>query len=51
MKGGGLPGVCTWFLFIPDEDFCLILLSNRSAGNPRCGMLALDLAKQALQSE
>jgi len=51
MKGGALPGVCTWFLFIPDEDFCLILLSNRSAGNPRCGMLALDLAKLALASE
>jgi CubicO group peptidase (beta-lactamase class C family) len=41
MKGGALPGVCTWFLFIPDEDFCLILLSNRSAGNPPCGALAL----------
>jgi hypothetical protein len=32
MKGGELPGVCTWMLFLPDEDLCVILLSNRRAG-------------------
>ena len=51
MKGGALPGVCAWFLLMAEEDLCIILLSNRSAGNPRCGLLALDLAKAALQPE
>jgi CubicO group peptidase (beta-lactamase class C family) len=49
MKGGALPGVCTWMLFLPDEDLCVILLSNRSAGEPRCGQVALDIAKLAFQ--
>lgn len=48
MKGGALPGVCTWMLFLPDEDLCVILLSNRSAGEPRCGQLALEIARLAL---
>jgi len=51
MKGGALPGVCTWMLFLPDEDLCVILLSNRSAGEPRCGQVALEIAKLALDSE
>lgn len=51
MKGGALPGVCTWMLFLPDEDLCVILLSNRSAGEPRCGRVALEIAMMALQSE
>jgi D-alanyl-D-alanine carboxypeptidase len=50
MKGGALPGVCTWMLFLPDEDLCVILLSNRSAGEPRCGQVALEIAKLALAS-
>jgi D-alanyl-D-alanine carboxypeptidase len=50
VKGGALPGVCTWMLFLPDEDLCVILLSNRSAGEPRCGQVALEVAKAALQS-
>ncbi len=50
MKGGALPGVCTWMLFLPDEDLCVILLSNRSAGEPRCGQVALEIAKLALGS-
>jgi len=48
MKGGALPGVCTWMLFLPDEDLCVILLSNRSAGEPRCGQVALEIARLAL---
>lgn len=51
MKGGALPGVCTWMLFLPDEDLCVILLSNRSAGEPRCGQVALDIARLALSSK
>ena len=51
MKGGSLPGVCAWFLFQPDEDVCVILLSNRSAGEPRCGPLALEIAKLALAAK
>ena len=50
IKGGALPGVCTWMLFLPDEDLCVILLSNRSAGEPRCGQVALEIAKLALAS-
>jgi len=50
MKGGALPGVCSWMLFLPDEDLCVILLSNRSAGEPRCGQVALEIAKLALGS-
>jgi len=50
MKGGSLPGVCAWMLFQPDEDLCVILLSNRSAGEPRCGQVALEIAKLALAS-
>lgn len=50
MKGGALPGVCTWMLFLPDEDLCVILLSNRSAGEPRCGQVALEIARLALGS-
>jgi CubicO group peptidase (beta-lactamase class C family) len=48
MKGGALPGVCTWMLFLPDEDLFVVLLSNRSAGEPRCGQVALEIAKLAL---
>ena len=44
MRGGALPGVCTWFLTMPDEDVSVILLSNRTPGKPRCGMLAVQLA-------
>ena len=51
MKGGALPGVCTWMLFLPDEDLCVILLSNRSAGEPRCGQVALEIAKLALPGQ
>ena len=44
MFGGALPGVCTWYLEVPDEDLVVILLSNRSPGEPRCGRLAMELA-------
>ncbi len=44
MRGGALPGVCTWFLTIPDGDVSVILLSNRTPGKPRCGMLAVQVA-------
>jgi CubicO group peptidase (beta-lactamase class C family) len=44
MRGGALPGVCTWFLMMPDEDVVVILLSNRTPGKPRCGMLAVQIA-------
>ncbi len=50
MKGGSLPGVCTWMLFLPEEDLCVILLSNRSAGEPRLGQVALEIARLALAS-
>ena len=42
--GGALPGVCTWFLTIPDGDVSVILLSTRTPGKPRCGMLAVQVA-------
>jgi CubicO group peptidase (beta-lactamase class C family) len=44
MCGGALPGVCTWFLTIPDDNVAVILLSNRTPGKPRCGMLAVQVA-------
>jgi len=44
MRGGALPGVCTWFLMMPDDDVAVILLSNRTPGKPRCGMLAVQIA-------
>ncbi|MBM4060980.1 MAG: beta-lactamase family protein [Planctomycetes bacterium] len=44
MKGGALPGTCTWYLTMPDDGITVILLSNRSAGEPRCGQLAIELA-------
>jgi D-alanyl-D-alanine carboxypeptidase len=44
MLGGALPGVCTWFLMMPEEDILVILLSNRTPGMPRCGMLAVQIA-------
>jgi CubicO group peptidase (beta-lactamase class C family) len=48
MRGGALPGVCTWLLTMPDEDVTVILLTNRTPGQPRCGMLAVRLAGMAL---
>lgn len=45
MFGGALPGVCTWYLELPDEGGAVILLSNRSPGEPRCGRLAVALAE------
>jgi D-alanyl-D-alanine carboxypeptidase len=48
MRGGALPGVCTWFLTMPEEEIAVILLSNRSPGKPRCGMLAVQVAALAL---
>jgi CubicO group peptidase (beta-lactamase class C family) len=44
MRGGALPGVCTWFLMMPDDDVVVILLTNRTPGKPRCGMLAVQIA-------
>jgi D-alanyl-D-alanine carboxypeptidase len=44
MRGGALPGVCTWVLIMPDDDVLVILLSNRTPGRPRCGMLAVQIA-------
>lgn len=49
MRGGALPGVCTWFLTVPDEDLAVILLSNRTPGKPRCGSLAAQAAGIALE--
>jgi hypothetical protein len=46
-RGGALPGACTWFLTMPDDDLSVILLSNRTAGKPRCGMLAVQVARLA----
>ena len=43
MRSGALPGVCTWFLTMPDDDVSVILLSNRTPGKPRCGMLAVEV--------
>lgn len=48
-KAGALPGVCTWMLFAPDQDLCVVLLSNRSPGEPRCGQVALEIAGIALR--
>lgn len=48
MKGGALPGVCTWLLMMPDDDLVIIFLTNRTAGQPRCGMLAVRLAGIAI---
>jgi CubicO group peptidase (beta-lactamase class C family) len=45
MRGGALPGVCTWFLAVPDDRTVVILLSNRTPGKPRCGMLAVEVAR------
>lgn len=44
MRGGALPGVCTWFLMMPDTDVFVVLLSNRTPGKPRCGALAVQIA-------
>ncbi len=44
MKGGALPGVCTWLVMLPDDRITVILLSNRTPGEPRCGGLAVQLA-------
>jgi hypothetical protein len=48
MKGGALPGVCTWLLAVPDDSLAVVLLTNRSAGQPRCGMLAVQAAGIAI---
>ncbi len=48
MRGGALPGVCTWFLLMPDDDVAVILLTNRTPGKPRCGMLAVQIARIAV---
>jgi CubicO group peptidase (beta-lactamase class C family) len=48
MRGGALPGVCTWFLMLPDDDIVVILLSNRTPGKPRCGILAVQIARIAI---
>jgi CubicO group peptidase (beta-lactamase class C family) len=50
MKGGALPGVCTWLVTLPDDGLTVILLSNRSPGEPRCGGLAIQLAEACLKS-
>jgi len=44
MRSGALPGACTSFLVMPDEDIAVILLTNRTPGKPRCGMLAVQIA-------
>lgn len=46
-KGGALPGTCTWVIIVPDPGVTVTLLSNRSAGRPRAGQLALELAALA----
>ncbi len=48
MRGGALPGVCTWFLAMPDDGVAVILLSNRTPGKPRCGALAVQVAASAV---
>jgi D-alanyl-D-alanine carboxypeptidase len=48
MKGGALPGVCTWLVTLPDDGIIVILLSNRTPGEPRCGGLAIQLAEACL---
>lgn len=47
MRGGSMPGACTWFITMPDDDVAVILLSNRTPGKPRCGMLSVKLAQIA----
>jgi len=47
MRGGSMPGACTWLITMPDDDVAIILLSNRTPGKPRCGMLAVRLAQIA----
>lgn len=47
MRGGSMPGACTWLITMPDDDVAVILLSNRTPGKPRCGMLAVKLAQIA----
>ncbi len=47
-RGGALPGVCTWFVTLPDEGVTVILLSNRTPGEPRCGALAVQVATLAV---
>jgi len=49
MRGGALPGVCTWMIAMPDDDVAVILLSNRTPGKPRCGMLAVRLAGEVIR--
>lgn len=49
-RGGALPGVCTWFVTLPDDGVTVILLSNRTPGEPRCGALAVQIATLALGS-
>ncbi len=44
MRLGALPGACTCFPMMPDDDIQVILLSNRTPGQPRCGMLAVQVA-------
>jgi CubicO group peptidase (beta-lactamase class C family) len=51
MKGGSMPGVCTWYLAVPDEALAIILLSNRTPGQPRCGRLTVRLAGIVLESQ
>jgi CubicO group peptidase (beta-lactamase class C family) len=51
MFGGALPGVCTWYLELPDDGLVVILLSNRSPGQPRCGRLAVELAGIVVRAE
>lgn len=45
--GGALPGVCTWLLTMPDEGISVMLLTNRTPGEPRCGALATQIATLA----
>lgn len=40
-----MPGACTWLITMPDDRVAVILLSNRTPGKPRCGMLAVNLAR------
>jgi len=47
MRGGSMPGACTWLITMPDDDVAIVLLSNRTPGKPRCGMLAVRLAQIA----
>ena len=49
MKGGSMPGTCTWYLTIPEKELMVVLLSNRTPGQPRCGMLTVKLTEIALR--